>query len=277
MVGCRLLLSGNWSADLFYLVQVRADQMFIVLGLGFVLSSVAKLANHSNNPGISSLAVPFPYPSCSCIAVWPFMNEDTGGYNKTGLSLALLAVTELSRRPTLEVSTLTRNGSGSRSWVTSGLALGSLIFALHNHLADSTTLITWSWTGYPVQGPVPHLHGYLTVMAQCLGLAIPTLLPSAWISTLSHPLWFVYGSISAYFMYHHRDWVGYFGGLNLAVFLMSVLPTTLSMTAESCHGRLARTYTLAFLVTCLFYLASVWTVAYAFVPGGVYLRERTDL
>jgi len=78
-------------------------------------------------------------------------------------------------------------------------------------------------------------------------------------------------------MYRHRDWVGYFGGLNLAVFSMSVLPMVLSLAAESSDGRVARTYTLAFFVTCLFYLASVWTVAYAFVPGGVYLRERTDL
>lgn len=205
------------------------------------------------------------------------MNEDTGGYNKTGLLLALLSIIELSLRPTLGVPTSTKQGPAHGSWVASGLALGSLIFALHNLLADSTTLITWSWTGYPIQGPVPHLHGYLTIISQCLGLAIPTFLPSAWVSTLSHPLWFVYGSISAYSLYLHRDWMGYFGGLNLAAFLMSVLPNILSMAARSSNGRLARTYTLAFFVTCLLYFASVWTVAYAFVPGGVYLRERTDL
>lgn len=205
------------------------------------------------------------------------MNENTGGYNKTGILLALLAVVELSLRPTQKVSTPTQNGSVSKSWITSGLALGSLIFTLHNLLADSTTLIAWSWTGYPVRGPVPHLHGYLTIIAQCLGLVIPVLLPSAWVSILFHPVWFAYGAVSAYVTYHHRDWVGYFGGLNLAVFSMSVLPTILSMAAESSNGHLARTYTLAFFVTCLLYLASTWTVAYAFVPGGVYLRERTDL
>jgi len=117
----------------------------------------------------------------------------------------------------------------------------------------------------------------LTIVAQCLGLAIPALLPSNWVSIVCHPLWFFYGAISAYVLYHHRDWVGYFGGLNLAVFCMSLLPMILSMVAESSNGRLARTYTLAFFVTCLLYLASVWTVAYAFVPGGVYLRKRTDL
>lgn len=205
------------------------------------------------------------------------MNESTGGYNKTGILFGLLAVVELSLRPPQKVSPPTQGTVVSKPWVTPGLALGALIFTLHNLLADSTTLIAWSWTGYPVRGPVPHLHGFLTIIAQCLGLAIPALLPSGLVGLLRHPAWFAYGAASAYVMYHHRDWVGYCGGLNVAVFSMSVLPTTLSVAAESSNGRLARTYTLAFFVTCLLYLASMWTVAYAFVPGGVYLRERTDL
>jgi hypothetical protein len=157
------------------------------------------------------------------------MNENTGGYNKTGILLALLAITELSLRPAAKVPVPVQKGSVSKSWVNSGLALGSLIFALHNLLADSTTLIAWSWTGYPVQGPVPHLHGYLTITAQSIGLAIPALLPSDLVSIVCHPLWFAYGAVSAYVMYRYRDWVGYFGGLNLAVFCMSVLPMVLSM------------------------------------------------
>ena len=277
MVRHRHPISRNRSVNPLDLETIRhTDQIFTVLGLSFILSSVAKLANHSNNPSIILFVTSLPYRSRSNV-VWPSMNESTGGYNKTGLSLALLAVIELSLRPASKTPTSIPKGTASRSWITSGLALGSLIFSLHNLLADSATLIAWSWTGYPVRGPVPHLHGYLTILAQCLGLAVPMLLPSAWISILSHPLWFVYGSVSAYFMYHCRDWVGYFGGLNLAIFSMSVLPMILSMTAESAGGRLARTYTLAFFVTCLLYLASVWTVAYEFVPGGVYLRERTDL
>lgn len=205
------------------------------------------------------------------------MNEDTGGYNKTGILLALLAVMELSLRPAPNAPPPTQKALASKSWITSGLALGSLIFTLHNLLADSATLISWSWTGYPVRGPVPHLHGYLTVIAQCLGLAIPILLPSAWVGILCHPIWFAYGAVGTYVMYHYRDWIGYFGGLNVAVFCMSVLPTILSVVAESSNGHLAKTYTLTFFVTCLLYLANMWTVAYAFVPGGVYLRERTDL
>jgi hypothetical protein len=78
-------------------------------------------------------------------------------------------------------------------------------------------------------------------------------------------------------MYQYRDWVGYAGGLNLSIFLMSILPATLQQTTEAAKGGIGRTYFVTFLVVSLLYLASVWTVAYAFVPGGVYLRERTDL
>lgn len=264
----------SWSARC---VPSVLSQWMAVLGLGLIISSVAKLANHSNNPGIALFAVPFARHLLDG-SVWPFVNEETGGYNKTGILFALLAVTELYLRPVPKALTSVQKGAeASNSWVPSGLALGSLVFALHNVCADSTTLIAWSWTGYPVQGPVPHLHGYLTIVAQCFGLAIPMLLPSAFVNVLCHPLWFAYGATSAYVLYHNRDWVGYLGGFNLVIFLMSALPMVLSVVAESSKGRLARTYTLAFFVTCLLYFASVWTVAYAFVPGGVYLRERTDL
>ncbi|KAF8962704.1 Frag1/DRAM/Sfk1 family-domain-containing protein [Flammula alnicola] len=81
---------------------------------------------------------------------------------------------------------------------------------------------------------------------------------------------------------------GYGGGLGVAVFLMSVLPLGFERAAEAAVGsgggggggkelRVAKVYTTALGVYCVLNLASIFTVAYAFVPGGVYLRERTDL
>lgn len=98
---------------------------------------------------------------------------------------------------------------------------------------------------------------------------------------LSHPLWFAFGASSAYIMYTYRNWTGYAGGLGLAAFLMSILPQVFQVASTAAaRGKtpaVAKTYTIATFVYCLLNLASVFTAAYAFVPGGVYFRERTDL
>lgn len=213
-------------------------------------------------------------------AVWPFVDKREILYNTVGLGLAVLAVYELHTRPyavTKQPPASTTNGN----WITAALSLGSLIFCLHNFVADPSTLIAWSWTGYQnssPKGPIPHLHGALTLIVQSVGLLIPILLsstPSA-ISLLAHPLWFLYGGASAYVMYAYKNWLGYIGGLNLALFLMSLVPTIFLRAARAAKGNVASTYGLAFFTYCVLNLASIFTVAYAFVPGGVFLRERTD-
>ncbi|KDQ53108.1 hypothetical protein JAAARDRAFT_39481 [Jaapia argillacea MUCL 33604] len=241
----------------------------ILTGLGLILSSLSKHANHSSNP------------------VWPLVNETSGGYNKTGIALALLALAELYTRPS-ETPIIKRrpkqlgdrrvNHEGRTSWFIPAVSLGGLLFSLHLFLADSSTLIAWSWTGYPIKGPVPHTHGSLTILAQVLGLLIPLYLSShapRLLSILQSPAWFLYGAASAYVTFTYRNWLGYAGGWNLSVFLMSLIPQVFENAASS--GKVARTYFTAWLVAILFDLANVWAVAYAFVPGGVYLRERTDL
>ncbi len=148
---------------------------------------------------------------------------------------------------------------------------------MHCFLTDSSTLIAWSWTGYPIKGPVPHLHGSLTHVAQTIGLlmAIVDLSASRPSGFLSHPLWFLYGCAAAYVTYSYKDWIGYTGGLNLAVYLMSIIPTVLSRTASS-RG-VGKTFCVAMLVAALLDVASTFTVAYAFVLGGEYFRERTNM
>jgi hypothetical protein len=214
------------------------------------------------------------------------LNEKSGGYNKTGIFLAVCALCELATRPPAipevvkeeEKSSLKDTGASGASslrWLAASIALGSMIFTIHCFFIDSSTIIAWSWTGYKEgqpKGPLPHLYGSLTLIAQAAGLSMPTLLPAAW---LSSPLWFSYGCASAFVMYRFRDWTGFVGGLNLAVFVMSVLPFIIQRSAQ--QGKAGRTYFMAGFVTILFYLANVWTVAYAFVPGGPYLRERSDL
>jgi len=104
-------------------------------------------------------------------------------------------------------------------------------------------------------------------------------------SMVSHPIWFLFGSASAYVLYSYRDWTGYFGGLCVSIFLTSVIPLVFNSVAKSAVGTnsngdhevaIAKTYTTALGVYCVLNLMSIFTVAYAFVPGGVYFRERTD-
>ncbi|KAF8905015.1 Frag1/DRAM/Sfk1 family-domain-containing protein [Gymnopilus junonius] len=262
----------SWSG----VIQGKSDVAYssIVTGLGILLSSLLKQANRSNNP------------------VWPFINHKAGGYNKTGLLLALVAIYEYySRRHAVAHTDSRAKPQRQRGLLSGALPLGSLLFSVHELLSESSTLIAWSWTGYEnrlPRGPVPHLHGSLTILAMAVGLYIAHLSAtnSRFTKAISHPLWFLFGAGSSYVMYSYRNWTGYAGGLGVAVFLTSILPLVFWAAADAAVGgrqgrnrgfAIAKTYTTALAVYCILILLSIFTVAYAFVPGGIYLRERTDL
>lgn len=215
--------------------------------------------------------------------VWPIVDERSGGYNKTGIILAFIAIYNFysrtsspSFKPDSQQSAREKASAPSSparirtNWLLDGFTLGSFVFTLHCFVTDPSTLISWSWTGYPLKGPLPHLHGSLTHVAQAIGLLVPTI---AGDRILSHPLYFDYGMWSAIGMYWYKDWLGYFAGWNFALFLMSIFPTVLSCASANKH--IGKTYFLAFLVAALFDVINTFTVAYAFVPGGEYFRERT--
>ncbi|KIJ14203.1 hypothetical protein PAXINDRAFT_163399 [Paxillus involutus ATCC 200175] len=265
-------LDRLWAVIAANVTVLLSETRFnVVLGAGLILSSLSKHANHSNNP------------------VWPMLNRESGGYNKTGMAIALCALLELATRPSgppketkpNEPTAAAVKTNIAHNWLPSSIALGSLFFTLHCMLTDSSTVIAWSWTGYKdgqPKGPLPHLYGSLTLIAQSLGLIVAALLPASTSSTfLTHPTWFAYGCASAFVMYRFRDWTGFVGGLNFAIFSMSILPSVLSQASVGQGTKAGRSSFVVFFVAILFYLANVWTVAYAFVPGGIYFRERTDL
>ncbi|KAI0366313.1 hypothetical protein BV20DRAFT_952512 [Pilatotrama ljubarskyi] len=236
-----------------------------VAGLGFLVSSLSKHANHTNNP------------------VWPFVDGRSGGYNKTGLALAFLAILEYSSRPAPALPAKPAKSSKAAPpapqphWLPASAALGALLFSLHSFLSEASTLIAWSWTGYPIRGPVPNMHGSLTHLAEALGLGLAAYSAQSGSDVLARPLWLALGGGSAYIMYAYKDWLGYAGGLGFALFLMSVIPTVWARAAEAGKGRPGRTMGAVCLVICVFDVVSTLTVAYAFVPGGMWFRERTDL
>ncbi|CAE6515195.1 unnamed protein product [Rhizoctonia solani] len=238
----------NWSG-LSDRVSPR-DHSF-TFAAGFIFANLSKMANHSNNP------------------VWPIVDSRSGGWNKTGLVLALLALAQFACRPPVIAPRETIKTDNSRTWM-SGLGLGGTIFALYSLFADSGTIVAWTWTGYPAKGPIPGvMSGAVTISALCAGLALATAS-----RVVNHPAWMSVGTGACFVMYQYRDWVGYTGGLVYGLFLMSIFP---KMLQESAFRGSALVYYLMWLTAIGLLLADVWATAYAFVPGGVYMRERTDI
>jgi endonuclease/exonuclease/phosphatase family metal-dependent hydrolase len=232
----------------------RLDAKISAFSLGLIASSVAKFANHTNNP------------------VWPIMNSINGGWNKTGLILGILAVMRSTRRGTVGSAELVpiqqRKRGGSP--VLAAIGLAGLLFGLHSLLSDSSTMITWVWDGYPIKGPIPAPHGAYTIAAMGVGFLVGLFRPE--LTTT----WTFFGvaSIAAAIFHNSAGWTGFYGALILAVYFMSLIPAMIISATRHTPGKI---FGLAFLFYNLIVLAHVWVVAYAFVPGGPLLRERTDL
>ena len=235
----------------------RFQRYALAFSLGLIVSSVLKMAFWANNP------------------IWPIMKGDNGGWNKTGILFAILACVRLAQRNVQSVNRITPPSkvepkTKSESTILPAAGLAGLIFGLHTLLCDSSTMILWVWDGFPVTGPLVIPHGAVTIIAMGLGV-----LASGQTSTLQS--WPVFGvaCVGATFLYSFAGWWGYLGGLALGVYLMAITP--LFLKAASSTNAPGRLFGNAFLIYDILVLAHVWVVAYAFVPGGPYLRERTDL
>lgn len=233
-----------------------------VIGLGMIVVMLLKYANKSINP------------------FWCLVNETSGGWNKTGLVLASICLAEFASRPAdLHPASPLVDSSAKKTeqqipkphptkmhtrLITVGL--GSLIHLLQTFMMDAGTVISWTWTGYPIKGPTLHPHAGFVIAAASAGLIAPRFaLTSAWS---------LFGCISAYVLYSYPDWIGFYGGLGLTMYLTSIIPAYIR-AASTCNP--ATTFGNALLVNIAFDVASVVTTAYAFVPLGWTLRERTDL
>ncbi|KAA1467420.1 hypothetical protein DENSPDRAFT_792681 [Dentipellis sp. KUC8613] len=268
------LWAGEWADG----GQATAYHSIVFL-LGLIVSSLSKHMNHGNNPA------------------WPIVDEVSGGYHKTILAIASLSLLEFMTRPATspyptssetpdmsKESAKPTNESAKQPWLAPALALGALVFSLHERLSDPSTLIVWSWTGYPLTGPDPHVHAPLTLLAQSAGILLalyflPTSTPAGLrkMNLLSHPAWYAVGAGSAYVLYAYRDWAGYAGSLVHAAFLMSIAPHVIDNAGAAARARgAARVFTTAWVVWVVLLFTSTFTVAYAFVPYAWSFREHTD-
>lgn len=240
-----------WPATFFAerTQAARLESRVMAFSIGLIASSVAKFAFWTNNP------------------IWPIMHAENGGWNKLGMALAVAAVLRSTRRVTDNYGRLTPTSGPQGSSVLAGLGLGGLFFGMHSLLSDSSTMIIWVWSGFPIKGPIA-ANGVLTLAAMGFGLVIGIILQDQFSNWAAVALI----GIGAFLVTSYENWVGYLGALLLASNLMAAAPALIVSAAP--HG--ATAFGLGFLIYNLLVFAHVWVVAYAFVPGGPLLREHTD-
>jgi len=229
----------------------RLQARILAWTAGLMLSSIAKFACYSNNP------------------LWPIMNADNGGWNWTGLLLAIPAVWHATRPVTTSGGNQIAKAGKKGSGLMAGVGIGGLMFAFHSLLSDSSTMIAWTWTGFPVNGPQQVPYGAVTIAAMgaglLLGVSSPDLLGS----------WTAYGvgAVGAMIFTYSQDWTGYYGAVVFTVYLCGVAPVLIKSAVQ--HNP-AVAFGFGFFIYNLMILFHCWVVAYAFVPYGYLVREHND-
>jgi len=244
---------ATWAAT-FYAERSqphRLEARVAAFGIGLIASSVAKYSLYSNNP------------------IWPTMHADNGGWNYTGLILGVLAVLRSTRRVSSSDGEMLDSSVKQGSGALAGLGLGGLLYGMHSLLSDSSTMISWVWEGFPVRGPLAVPHGSWVHFAMCAGMLFGLFYPGLTRSWTAYGV----GAIGAAFLTTTSYWTGFYGGLTLAAYLMALAPTLISSAAR--HGP-AKTFGIGFSAYNFLLLFQCWVTAYAFVPGGPYVREHTD-
>lgn len=230
--------------------------------LGLTLSSLSKYAYWTNNP------------------VWPILNDQTGGLNKIGLFVGLLSayythipsnLLKFSKKnlEKLNDSKVEKTKNANSTFV-SALGLGSFFFTLLAMLTDSSTMILWTWDGYPVRGPTPVPHGAITLTIMGVGIY------SGYYNSKFSKFITILGVIGSIILYSFHGWLGYFGAILYTFWLSYISPICFEQAAYQ-YNNISKFMFASFSITTILTLMHVWVVAYAFVPGGPLLRERTDI
>ncbi|KAM7440366.1 Protein cwh43 [Porites harrisoni] len=213
----------------------------------------------------------------SYITVNPIWSDVTS--NRVILLIAVIAT--MDRVYTGYMMSISQSGPPSKSptepqdsrvsgpgWLLVALGFGALMFLTHDVFGEVSLVCRWAVSGYPDTGPMPNPWGAAVVIALGVGLLLSR---QHWTSNL---LWWLIGSAGAAMLYFAPRFWSFIGGLILGVYTMSVWP---AMIDRLFCRPVARTLTLANVVYIVLTLGSVWVVAYNFVPGGEYTRERTHV
>jgi len=247
-LGC-MSWSATWYAERGNSSRLQARILAWTIGL--VLSSIAKFANHTNNP------------------IWPIVYPGNGGWNNIGLILAIGAVWRSTRPVTTSGGDYAPPNTKKGSSMLAGMGIGGLVFAMHSLLSDSSTMISWGWEGFPVRGPLAVPHGALTILAMSFGVLLGVARPDFFASWIA----FGIGAVGATVLTYFSHWFGYYGALTTAVYIMGVAPVLIKSAVQ--HNP-APAFGFGFFIYNFLVLFHCWVVAYAFVPGGPLVREHND-
>ncbi|CAD5122461.1 DgyrCDS10884 [Dimorphilus gyrociliatus] len=157
----------------------------------------------------------------------------------------------------------------NRNCLIMGCGLGTMLFQTQLLLGESSILSRWTIKEYPDPGPQPFPHGALIIFTLLIGVFL------IWngIFRRSKLACIVY-TISFFILYYFPRTTGFSAGLLVILYTFLVWPEILDDLTTS---RAASTFVIGAIVYLIEIFFSVWTVAYNFVPGGVFTRERTHV
>ncbi|XP_062598080.1 PGAP2-interacting protein-like [Saccostrea cucullata] len=153
-------------------------------------------------------------------------------------------------------------------WLPTAFGFGSLIYLTHWCFGEVSLITRWVVTGYPDHGPMPYPWGIGVFLCLVFGFYM-----SACRHVAQSKIWWLIGALSLAGLYYLPTYQGYTAGLVLGVYTMSIWPEMADRVSRCPPGRSLVVAVVTYLVEIFFF---VWTVAYNFVPGGVYTREHTD-
>lgn len=153
-----------------------------------------------------------------------------------------------------------------------GLLFGSLCFFTHWVFGDLCVLSRWSTTG--ATNPSSLIIPFLTAPFVFLAIIAGSFFATSFQSFCSSIFCWILGSAVFFGAYFRDSYAGFISGLILASYCTILWVMSFRKFCTSHPAIVVFIGMLVYMAQIFFH---VWTVAYNFVPGGVYTRERSDL
>ncbi|ODV90282.1 hypothetical protein CANCADRAFT_2014 [Tortispora caseinolytica NRRL Y-17796] len=229
-----------------------ADMKSVAYLVGFLLTLAGKVVYRTKNPA------------------WPVVRLESGGLHIPYMILAIGASFWTYREQASASQPGFAAPANRKAELFVGLGLGGILFAHYYFFGDASTMINWIWDGYPLHGPTPVPYGFFIVLAAASGTLFGSI--DACKPMATNYLIYAFSLFNVYLILCRTGWRGFIGSLNLATYLFALFPPYLQAASTLRVGHVFGYASLQFL---LLTLEHVWVVAYAFVPLGSLLRERT--